>query len=259
MDVCSGAIGAYVHFNFMKQDYWETAYSRMQREEDNDFIYKKWFRVNGFANFKADTITFPSRKHIVSKIDKLKPFSPTNFQWVIKPKIDISNRVSNYVQKDEYNCYTLILKISKDVNLKSSGIYKLTFDNGCFYIGSTGNFKKRVNCFVGSFRGSSPMHNKQMIKCVVDCDIVTFEVVKYVDDIYLLKQEETLEIKKHIGNSLLLNRAYDANSNRGIKWTDEEKKKTKASLIAKFKSGELKAGTHSRGRRRKGTFKSKIL
>lgn len=64
-----------------------------------------------------------------------------------------------------------------------------------------------------------------MQKCLVGCSEITFEILQVVEDVSLLREIETEFIRQFIGNPLLINRAFDAHSNKGIRWTQEEKAK----------------------------------
>lgn len=114
--------------------------------------------------------------------------------------------------------------VPQNIDLNQAGIYKIFFDD-YFYIGSTSNFTKRIQGFrsLGGKKGSA--FNKKMYECARDCSVILFEIIQVVDDISLLRGLETEYIQSFIGNPLLLNRAFDGNSNKGIRWTDEEKSK----------------------------------
>ena len=108
-----------------------------------------------------------------------------------------------------------------------------------------------------------PPRNIQVL-CMLASKEATFEILEVIDNMDSLKDKETELIKQFIGNPLLINRAYDAHSNKGIKWTQEEKDKTKNGLIEKYKKGLLKTGIHKPGykrttRKAEDLFKSKIF
>lgn len=210
----------------------------MRIAESNEFVYRKWFGINGFEQFKKDIVSFPSTNYILDKINTECPFSPDNFKWAIKPP---PLRVpENYKPRNSYGCYTLNFTIEENSlqHLLKSGVYKVTFNNGCFYIGSTSILRKRVSHFVAYFNGTSRMHNKKMIQCVVDCTSAVFEVLESGVDINKLREIENTFIQNNVDNPLLINRAHDAFSNKGIKWTDEEKKKAKDTLLKKYLAGQ---------------------
>ena len=216
------------------------AFEKMRASETNDFVYWKWFGSGGYENFKQDVGRYLKKNFILFKKNEGTPFSPSNFRVGLKPKSKPHIGVV-YKQKEIYDCFTLQLHISKGSDLSKSGIYKITFDNGWFYIGSTKNFRRRVGCTVGTFRGVSKLHNKNLIRCVAECDSAVFEVIEYIADVDLLKTRETEIIKPFIENPLLINRAYDGHSNKGIRWTDEEKAKVKNTLIKKCLDGKRKS------------------
>lgn len=201
------------------KNYWNTLLEWVKKEETNDFVYKRWFGVGGLDNFKQDLMEYPSNKHMLSKLDSSKPFCPTNYKWVKKPKMVIKNP-RLLISKSVYTCYTLTMTVLSEMQRNRAGLYKLAFSNGCFYIGSSGNITKRISCWVGTFNGTSKTHNKNVIKCVANCDTATFEVLQYVEDLATIKDLETIEIGKHIGNPLLLNRSHDANSNKNQEYID---------------------------------------
>lgn len=198
------------------------AYKRVFSSPD-EFVYKRWFSDNGFMNFKEDIL--PPHSHGCSfvKIDITKPFSPTNYKWEERTK--------------KIPVYTIDFIIDTSINLNNSGTYRITFDNGCFYIGSTKSFRKRISCFKGMFNGTGKMHNKKVIQCIVECNSVRFEVIEIINDQEVMKDKETLLINSFIGNPLLLNRSFDAHSNKGIRWTEEEKINMRQALRAKYKKG----------------------
>lgn len=239
-----------------KHDRWNSIFSAMKKGEDNDFVYKKWFGSNGVVFFKEDLKSYPPGLSFISKIDSEKPFSPQNFKWVVLPVKQIIRKPKK--QREYIDCLTLKIHIKKDTDLSKSGIYKLSFSNGQFYIGSTSNLKIRLGCFATMFKGASKFHNKKMIIAVTESNSAEFEVLEYIFDSSILKERETATIKKYFNNPLLINRSHDANSNKGIRWTDEEKNKTRNTLVKKFNEGLLTAPVH-RKKIPSGTFKSKYF
>lgn len=183
-------------------------------------VHKEWFIEGGFLNFLNDMGHPPKDgKYYIGKIDENGFIEPSNCCWVKKKTCIVDFEIS---------------KEDKD-KLNSAGIYILTFDNGCFYIGSTKNFKRRVSCFIGSFNGVSKMHNKRMSECLLDCKYVSFKIIKVIADANIRVALEGVEIGKYIGNPLMLNRALDPTSNKGIRWTKEETDKTRNALKEKYK------------------------
>lgn len=113
----------------------------------------------------------------------------------------------------------------ENTNLSQSGIYKVLFGD-YFYIGSTTNFKKRISTFRCVCGSNNPMgYNKKMAYVLKFCCIIKFEIIMVVEDTSLLKKIETDVIQMFKYSPFLINRSVDGNSNKGIKWTEEERNK----------------------------------
>jgi len=123
-------------------------------------------------------------------------------------------------------------------SLNNSGVYKVTFSNGCFYFGSSGNFKKRFNIFRGQFNGTTRVDNKNMLTVMKSCKVAFFEIVSILNDMSVYKDKETELIKGDYENPLMLNRSF-SDVNTGVKWTAAEKRKTSITISAKIKSGQM--------------------
>lgn len=132
-----------------------------------------------------------------------------------------------------------IFLFPQNVDLVKSGIYKISFDN-YFYIGSTLNFKKRMSCLRTSCGSKGKPYNKKMAECLKLCTVISFEIIQIVEDVLLLRSIETEIINSFKGNPFLINRAFDAVSNNGIKWTDEERLKISKGKKNKPKSKQTK-------------------
>jgi hypothetical protein len=101
-----------------------------------------------------------------------------------------------------------------------------------------------------------------MIQCIATCASVQFEILEYLSQDVDMKKREGEYIRENANNPLLLNRAHDPYSNRGIKWTKEEKEKTRRILIEKVKSGQIVPYGHRYMKKRRPTeelFKSKLF
>jgi len=216
--------------------------------DEQKFVYRDWALRGGFSKFKKDIEPIPEEKMDIVKKDESLPYCPENFKWIAIPKKEVV--VVKRPFKLNRNCYTVDFNIKPYTDVDKSGIYKLSFDNGTFYIGSTKNFRSRIGCFVGSFNGTSRLHNKKFVSALLESNSVIFEVLYYMED--NLKDYETIEISKHISNPLLLNRSHDAHSNKGVKWTEEEKKSKRDTLVFKYKTGVLKADKRGRKKEESG-------
>lgn len=214
-----------------------TAYKKVISQSLNStdrFIYKDWITENGFVNFLKDTGLKPKpyARAFFAKKDKSKPYSPDNFEWKLKP--------IKVLYEKNTPVHILDFTMQKIENPNISCIYKLTFSNGCFYVGSTKNYRIRAGLFKTMFNGCGKLHNKKMILCMAECTSAVFELMELIPDTSQLKTRETEVIKQFIGNPLLINRAFDAHSNKGVRWTEEEKNKTKQVLIEKYRLGIYK-------------------
>ena len=89
---------------------------------------------------------------------------------------------------------------------KLSGVYKLQFDNGMFYIGSSIKLHRRAGNWKGYLSGKtngSLRDMKRMRERIGECKKATFCVIEYVSD--GLRDKEYGHIKKNIDNPLMLN------------------------------------------------------
>lgn len=102
------------------------------------------------------------------------------------------------------------------------GVYKLTFEDGKFYLGSTKNFKTRFLIYRNQFRKDVYQDSKRVNEAIKNNSFAVFEIIKPIKTIKWLKYAEDRVLKKYIGDPLLINRSTNAFSNKGIKWTKEE-------------------------------------
>lgn len=123
-----------------------------------------------------------------------------------------------------------------EVNYEARGVYKLTFSNGEFYIGSTAHFGDRIVVFKTEIR-KGYAHNKRMKNAISESKQAVFEVIEYVYSEDHVRDREDFYIKSAWGNSLLLNRSPSAFSNKGCKWTVEERRLMSAATKGKPRSG----------------------
>lgn len=100
--------------------------------------------------------------------------------------------------------------------IKARCIYKLSFPDGSFYIGSTGNFRQRLSGYKSSFKNSIGCVNKLIAAKVSLFDTASFEKMYVLKDSENLREVEDIYIKSSIGNPLFLNRSTSAFSNSGM-------------------------------------------
>ena len=104
-----------------------------------------------------------------------------------------------------------------------SCVYKITFDTGRFYIGSTKDLQKRIDRHRDSLRhdrktrsGSSNLKKEAAIS-----HSATFEIVERCGEERLYRED--FYIKQNIGNPLFLNMSSSAFKCEGVRRTKEEK------------------------------------
>lgn len=97
-----------------------------------------------------------------------------------------------------------------------AGVYKLTFDDKWFYIGSSFNLKNRATTWRCKI-AKGLFKNKNIKHILPGVSVVKFEVIKVYATISLVRDAETRHIAKHWDNPLFLNRCPDAKSNVGIR------------------------------------------
>lgn len=61
-----------------------------------------------------------------------------------------------------------------------------------------------------------------MKKLVSECESISFEVLEYTDQ-DACRAAENKYLANAVYDKYLLNRSFDAHSNKGCKWTEEEK------------------------------------
>jgi hypothetical protein len=201
-----------------------TAFARILDDKEN-MVYKRWVVENGFFNFLEDVGHAPDIDYALVKINKDGYYEPSNLMW--KRKLNVAAVIevafiSNYTHAE----------------LKQAGVYRLVFDNGYFYIGSSKSLKTRLQLWKQAFK-IGRIHNKMMRKCVSDCKSISFEVLEYtmVDD---CKPVENKYLAGFIGEKYLLNRSFDSHSNKGCKWTEDERLKMSEATKGKSKSPNRK-------------------
>lgn len=187
-------------------------------------ICDRWIgRGVGFENFIAD-MGHPLARHCLLLKSGETVYGPTSCEWKV------------------YEGRPMPLKfiITEIESLHCAGVYKITFDNGTFYIGSTSNFRVRIGVFKSEIRDGYA-HNKRMKKSISESDTATFEVICICPDAESVKTKEDFYIKQNCDNPMMLNRSHSAFSNKGCRWTEEEK--------TKMKKGNCNDRTGRRGKR----------
>ena len=95
-------------------------------------------------------------------------------------------------------------------------IYRLSFPDGSFYIGSTTNFRQRLSGYKSNFKNSIGNVNKLVAAKANIFDISFFEIIYRLEDNEQLLEIEDNYIKANVGNPLSLNRSKSAFNNSGM-------------------------------------------
>lgn len=95
-------------------------------------------------------------------------------------------------------------------------VYKLSFPDGSFYIGSTEDLKKRMSNYKSAFIRSIGSVNKLIAAKAQEYSIIWFEILEVVPEGKNTREPEHKWIRENIGNPLSLNRSKSAFSNAGM-------------------------------------------
>ena len=95
-------------------------------------------------------------------------------------------------------------------------VYKLFFEDGSFYIGSTNNLSVRISGYKQAFKNSIGSVNKLIAAKSEIFTTIWFEVLEIVPLNVHPKEAEHAHIIKNSSNPLLLNRTRSAFNNSGM-------------------------------------------
>jgi len=183
------------------------AYARIINDESQKMIYRRWALPDGFNNFIEDVGRAPGKDYYLTKRDAGGNYEPVNLEW--------RRRINRESVID------FIVEYSHE-ELKQAGVYRLVFDNGMFYIGSSKCLKTRLILWKSVFK-TNDVSNKRLTQCVSQCKSVSFEVIEYAPE-SAIRSRENKYLADFVGDKRLLNRSFDAESNKGVRWTEEEKR-----------------------------------
>lgn len=102
------------------------------------------------------------------------------------------------------------------------GVYKISFDNNYFYIGSSSLLRHRLSQWKMRIRKNT-VKNKNIKSILSISEYVSFEIIEEIGNKNKLKEREDFYIKKYWGQPLFLNRCPSAFNNAGLKLTKGEK------------------------------------
>ena len=111
-----------------------------------------------------------------------------------------------------------IIRPTLSPKIRVCGVYKITFNNNWFYIGSSANLKHRFESWVCRFNKPSSLKNKNIKHIFPSLFKVEFEIIEQcVNDIDFTRGRETFYINENWENELLLNLCKDGFSHNGIR------------------------------------------
>lgn len=111
----------------------------------------------------------------------------------------------------------------KEILAAGKVVYRIIFDTGYFYIGSTNSLAKRVRAFQRAFKWGLHL-SKKFKEAVEASETATIEVLEGLTYEHSLRYVEEEYIRPHAGDPMLINRSISAKSNLGIRWTPEERR-----------------------------------
>jgi len=90
------------------------------------------------------------------------------------------------------------------------GIYRITSDNGKFYIGSSLHLKQRSSSWKSVFEKGKINFNagQNVLKEIPNIKEAYFEVIEYITDVSKIRDKESEYLMKHLDNPLFVNSAY---------------------------------------------------
>jgi len=95
-------------------------------------------------------------------------------------------------------------------------VYRITFPDGYFYIGSTKNFKQRLSGYRSAFKNSIGNVNQLIAAKSREFDVCYMDIIERVVDYHDQYLIENDSIEDNLGNPLLLNRSKNAFNNSGM-------------------------------------------
>lgn len=113
------------------------------------------------------------------------------------------------------------------------GVYKISFDDAYYYIGSSVDLRSR---FIGwrTRMKAGTNKNKKIREIIKHTDVIEFTILELVEHIDDLRAKESFYINTYWDDPLLLNYCPNGDSNKGIRWNEEDlKNRKRATFFAK--------------------------
>ncbi len=110
-----------------------------------------------------------------------------------------------------------ITKIPFERKQNISAVYKITFDDYWFYIGSSLNFRARQSSWVTKFTIQKFLKSLNIKAILHDKSVIKFEIIHECKKLYKLREIETKYIQASWQDERLLNRCPDSKTPKGIR------------------------------------------
>ena len=94
-------------------------------------------------------------------------------------------------------------------------VYRISFPDGHFYIGSTSNLKKRIGGYRSAFKNSIGNVNKLLAAKLIEHEMCVFEILERVPEEGDCYEVEDRWLKAKFSSPACLNRSISAYNNTG--------------------------------------------
>lgn len=101
------------------------------------------------------------------------------------------------------------------------GVYKITFDNGKIYVGSSVHLRRRIGQWRSFLSGKAKSRISPSIVTIMSiCRLATVEVMAYAEDEDEIRRLEDIFLSEHLKDGSLINQSPAALDNFGYKRAD---------------------------------------
>ena len=118
--------------------------------------------------------------------------------------------------------YVFSIEIPEITDKNKIAVYRLSFDCGMFYIGSSINLKKRINQYRHNLSKRRDI-NKKLKAALMSHNSAKIEIIEVCCDEKEVRLREHFHIQENWGNPALLNRSKSAFSNRTQVFSEDER------------------------------------
>lgn len=162
-------------------------------------ICEQWADENyGFKKFILDIGPRPSGNHFFRLTKRKDGYYPNNYRWM-----ELKSATANTLFNIPSGCHF-------------AGVYKISFDDKYFYIGSSKSVHHRIMNWKHRLSIKEPK-NINILEIIDKVKCVSFSILERVDNFLELRQKETDWITENWENKLLLNRCPSGYNNKNIR------------------------------------------